>query len=86
MDLCEGYAGYFVLVAAAVAFAIESCEHPVVFLHGWPKVILRAKHDAMRCLPAIWRKRQQIQKARIISIGEIWRLLDKRMIPVRRES
>ncbi len=32
-------------------------------------------------LPKVWRKRQDIQKQRVVSVGEIWRVLDKRMIP-----
>ena len=43
-------------------------------------VIWRAKRDALLGLPKMWRKRQQIQKTRVASIGEVWRQLDKRMI------
>lgn len=43
-------------------------------------VIWRAKRDAFVGLPKMWRKRQQIQKTRVASIGEIWRQLDKLMI------
>lgn len=43
-------------------------------------VIWRAKRDAMLGLPKMWRKRQQIQKVRVSSIGEVWRQLDKRII------
>ena len=49
-------------------------------LHGRSGVILRAKRDALLGLPKVWRKRQLIQKTRVVSIGEIWRQLDKRMI------
>jgi GT2 family glycosyltransferase len=48
-------------------------------LRGRGGVILRAKRDALLGLPKMWRKRQQIQKARVASIAEIWRQLDKRM-------
>ena len=48
-------------------------------LQGRGRVILRAKRDAWLGLPKMWRKRQQIQKVRSASIGEIWRQLDKRM-------
>lgn len=51
-------------------------------LRGRGGVILRAKRDALLGLPKIWRKRQQIQKTRVVSIGEIWRQLDKRMITI----
>ena len=53
-------------------------------LRGQDRVILRAKRDALLCLPRMWRKRQQIQEARTASIGEIWRMLDKRLLPIRR--
>ena len=53
-------------------------------LRGQGGVILRAKRDALLGLPTMWRKRQQIQEARTASISEIWRMLDKRLLPIRR--
>lgn len=53
---------------------------------GQGRVILRAKWDAVLGLPKMWRKRQQIQKARVASIGDIWRVLDKRLLPIRRSK
>jgi GT2 family glycosyltransferase len=47
---------------------------------GQGRVILRAKRDALIGLPKMWRKRQQIQKSRIASISDIWRVLDKHLI------
>jgi hypothetical protein len=47
---------------------------------GKGSVILRAKRDALLGLPRMWRKRQRIQKIRVVSTGEIWRQLDKLMI------
>jgi GT2 family glycosyltransferase len=41
-------------------------------------VILRAKRDAIRGLPRMWRKRRETQAKRVASISEIWRVLDKR--------
>lgn len=55
-------------------------------LCGQGGVILRAKRDALLGLPKMWCKRQQIQKGRIVSIGEIWRVLDKRLLPIRRKT
>jgi GT2 family glycosyltransferase len=52
---------------------------------GQGRVILRAKRDALLGLPKMWRKRQQIQKSRIASIGDIWQVLDKRLLPIRRK-
>jgi GT2 family glycosyltransferase len=52
----------------------------VVFTaRGQGGVILRAKWDAVKGLPQAWAKRKQIQKNRKVSVGDIWRVLDKRM-------
>lgn len=53
-------------------------------MRGQGRVILRAKRDALLGLPKMWRKRQQIQKTRVASVGDIWRVLDKRLLPIRR--
>jgi len=45
---------------------------------------MRAKRDALLGLPKRWRR--QIQKARLASTGDIWRVLDKRLIPTRRKT
>jgi GT2 family glycosyltransferase len=39
--------------------------------------ILRAKMDAFYCLPAIIRKRRQIQSSRTIAIREIWQVMNR---------
>jgi GT2 family glycosyltransferase len=48
---------------------------------GHGKIILRAKRDACLGLPEMWRKRRHIQKNRVVTIGAIWRQLDKRLRP-----
>ena len=55
-------------------------------LRGQGVLILRAKRDALLGLPKMWRKRQRIQKARTASVREIWRVLDKRLLPIRRKG
>jgi GT2 family glycosyltransferase len=50
---------------------------------GQGRVILRAKWDAIKELPRMWAKRKQIQAGRVATVLEIWRVLDKRMIPDR---
>lgn len=50
-------------------------------MRGNGRVILRAKRDALLGLPKMWRKRQEIQKNRTASVGEIWRVLDKHLLP-----
>jgi GT2 family glycosyltransferase len=47
---------------------------------GQGKVILRAKRDALLGLPKIWRKRHAVQKNRVATVGEIWRMLDRRIL------
>ena len=52
-----------------------------VLMYTWQgkgRVILRAKRDALLGLPKMWQKRREIQKHRIVSISDIWRMLDKR--------
>ncbi len=53
---------------------------------GQSHVILRAKWDALKGVPNMWRKRQKIQKNRIATIGDIWRVLDKCLLPIRRRT
>jgi GT2 family glycosyltransferase len=48
---------------------------------GQGNIILKAKWDAIKGLPKMWRKRQLIQKNRKASIRDIWRVLDKRLLP-----
>lgn len=52
---------------------------------GKGRVILRAKRDALLGVPKMWRKRQEIQKCRGAPLNAIWRVLDKSMIPDRRD-
>ena len=55
----------------------------VFALRGQGRVILRAKWDAIKGLPKMWRKRQTIQSARVATVSKIWRYLDKRIVPAR---
>lgn len=50
-------------------------------LRGKSRVILRAKWDAIKGLPSMWNKRKVIQSRRVASICDIWRIMDKRIIP-----
>ncbi len=52
-------------------------------LRGQGRTMLRAKWDAIKGLPKMWRKRRLIQSARVATLREIWRLMDKRIMPVR---
>lgn len=53
-------------------------------MRGQGKVVLRAKRDAILGVPHAWRKRREIQAVRRASVLNIWRALDKRVIPLRR--
>ncbi len=52
-------------------------------IRGHGKVILRAKWDAIKGIPRMWRKRREIQSHRRATVMDIWRVLDKRLIPIR---
>ncbi|MGC4099124.1 MAG: glycosyltransferase family 2 protein [Nitrospira sp.] len=52
-------------------------------VQGRSRVILRAKRDALLGLSKMWRKRQMIQSTRIATVREIWRLMDKQIVPLR---
>jgi len=52
-------------------------------LKGYGGVILRAKRDALLMLPEMWRKRKIVQSKRIATVREIWRLMNKRIVPLR---
>lgn len=58
-----------------------------IFTVGWfvvrgqGSVIFRAKWDAMKGIPHMWRKRKVIQSNRTASLKDIWRVMDKRLIP-----
>ena len=52
----------------------------VFVARGQGGVILRAKRDAIKGLPKAWVKRKQIQAGRVATNGEIWRVLDKRLM------
>jgi GT2 family glycosyltransferase len=52
-------------------------------MRGQTMVILRAKLDAIKGIPRMWRKRREIQSHRRATVMDIWRVLDKRLIPIR---
>ena len=53
-------------------------------LQGRWGVILRAKKDAVKQLPVMWRKRRYIQAQRVSSASEVRRLMEKGVFPRRR--
>ena len=53
----------------------------VFALRGQSKVILRAKRDAVKGIPIMWKKRRAIQSQRRASVRAIWNIIDKRLVP-----
>jgi GT2 family glycosyltransferase len=51
-------------------------------LRGQPRIILKAKWDAIKGVPRAWRKRKEIQAKRVATIGDIWRVLNKSLLPI----
>jgi GT2 family glycosyltransferase len=52
--------------------------------HGKGKLIWSAKWAALIAIPKTWRKRRIIQSRRVVSNLAIWRVLDKTLVPLRR--
>ncbi|SPE21059.1 putative glycosyltransferase [Burkholderiales bacterium] len=50
---------------------------------GQGRLVARAKWDAIKGVPRAWAKRAEIQNRRVASIGQIWRAMDKRILPLR---
>jgi GT2 family glycosyltransferase len=51
---------------------------PLAFAaRGQMRLVLRAKRDALRQWPAVWRKRSRVQAARSVGAGAVWAVLDK---------
>lgn len=46
--------------------------------------IIRAKRDALLGLPSVWKKRQKIQQTRVAKVGDIWTMMDKRFIGLKK--
>jgi len=58
----------------------------VFMARGQGRVILRAKWDAIKGLPKVWAMRRQIQARRVASVKDIWRVLDKHVLPSKHGS
>ena len=53
-------------------------------LRGQGRVIFKSKWDALMGVPLAWRKRKLIQASRTVGVVDIWRLLNKKVIPFSR--
>ena len=67
---------FWLLLPLHVALNLVSVGWFVLRGHG--AVILRSKRDALLGLPKMWKKRREIQSKRVVGVGEIFRVLDKR--------
>jgi hypothetical protein len=59
----------------------ECLEHLLEQTIQPENVIIKAKWDAIKGIPVMWRKRKEIQPNRQASALDIWRVLDKRLLP-----
>ena len=48
-------------------------------LRGQAGVIFRAKRDALKGVPGMWQKRALIQSSRVITVGKLLKIMDKRL-------
>lgn len=69
---------FWILLPLHLALNVVSVIYFVA--RGKGRLILRAKWDAIKGMPKMWRKRKLIQSTRVATIREILRLMDKRMI------
>ncbi len=53
---------------------------------GQAGVIFRAKQDAVRGIPAMWRKRRSIQASRVATYGDVLRVMNRRLLRWSRRS
>lgn len=57
---------------------------PAAFMgRGQVGLVMRAKRDALRQWPALWRKRREVQSRRVVGARAIWPVLDKGLWPGR---
>jgi GT2 family glycosyltransferase len=52
-------------------------------LRGQGLLILKAKGDSLRGLPKMWRKRRVIQNSRVASTWDVWKQLNKTVLPTK---
>lgn len=69
---------FFVLLPAHLFLNLLTVIWFIATGHG--QVILRAKMDALRGLPKMWKKRKRIQEKRAASIKDIWHVLNKEVV------
>lgn len=73
--------GWLFWACLPIHLAMNFLSILALVFRGQGKVVVRAKRDALLGLSKIWKKRRKIQKSRIASINDIWRVLNKCLIP-----
>jgi GT2 family glycosyltransferase len=69
--------GYLFYLLLPLHLLINLAAIVYFILRGQGLIILRSKLDAIKGLPKMWKKRQEIQKNRLIKPGVLWSVLDK---------
>lgn len=75
---------FWALLPVHVALNLFSVAWFALQGQGW--VVLRAKWDAFKGLPRMWRKRRLVQAGRRATLADIWRVLDRRLNPLNRKA
>lgn len=69
---------FWLLLPVHLLMNVAACIY--FSLIGQGMVILKAKWDAIKGIRKVWAKRRHVQAGRRISVGAIWRMLDKRIM------
>ncbi|SAL66472.1 glycosyl transferase [Caballeronia arvi] len=70
---------FWVFLPWHLVMSIAACA--TFALHGQARTVLRAKRDALRGLPAMWKKRAQIQRTRVIRPFKVLRVMSMTLSP-----
>lgn len=68
---------FWILLPLHMALNLMSIIWFVLCGHG--SVIIKSKRDAVKGLPKMWRKRQLVQKCRVVNASDIFQVMDKRL-------
>ena len=71
--------GALLLIFLPLHILVNLAAIVVYSFRGRAAVIWRAKYDAIRGLPGIWRKRAMVQCQRTITLSALWKVMDKRL-------
>jgi hypothetical protein len=69
--------GFLFWLFMPLHLAVNFASLVVFSMQGRGAVIFKAKRDALKGLPGMWRKRKKIQAARRASLMDIFKVLNK---------